>query len=254
MREVKKPEKATRRQRRGIISTGISLISYLILIVLMAWVGLLMVFSGYRVCQGAQATYQRIATMQMMNDQLLKRTPIYGANHADEILQLNEKQLLTWITQNSLIPHSMAYMKQQQAAFSAHFHLPAKQHKNPFARLGQKMKIFFSEGIAIAWGVTRIMLGRVLIFLLAIPLFLLCAMLGVVDGLVQRDIRKFQGARESTLFFHQMKSNLSFWFFIPMFAYFAWPWATMPTWFLIPIAFVMSVFIQASLRSFKKYV
>jgi len=220
----------------------------------MAWVSLLILLSGYRVCQGAVATYQRIAVMVMINDQLLKKTPIYGANHADEILQKNEKQLLEWIRQNSPIHHSMAYMKQKQTEISAHFHLPAKQHKNPFARLGQKMKTFFSEAMGITWGVTRIMLGRVMIFLLAIPLFLLCAMLGVVDGLVQRDIRKFQGARESTLFFHQMKSNLSFWFFIPMFAYFAWPWATMPTWFLIPIAFVMSVFIQASLRSFKKYV
>ena len=55
-----------------------------------------------------------------------------------------------------------------------------------------------------------------------IPLFSLSLSIGLVDGLVQRDIRKFQGARESTLLFHRIKRCGAAIFFLPLFAYLAW--------------------------------
>jgi len=95
---------------------------------------------------------------------------------------------------------------------------------------------------------------RLFVFLLSMPLFLLLIGWVIVDGLVQRDIRKFQAARESTYLFHRIKMAWQSTFFIPLFLYLVWPYAVNPSWFLMPMAVVLGLMMQVSLRSFKKYV
>lgn len=110
------------------------------------------------------------------------------------------------------------------------------------------------EMMPLIYGVTHMVITRFLAFCLVIPLFLLCLSLGFIDGIVQRDIRKFQVARESTLLFHVLKHHSVFWFYIPFFIYWVLPLPISPPWFLIPVAIILSVFVQWSTKSFKKYI
>jgi integrating conjugative element membrane protein (TIGR03747 family) len=48
-------------------------------------------------------------------------------------------------------------------------------------------------------------LTRLLILTLSIPLFLMAAFIGAVDGLVRRDLRRFGAGRESGFVYHRAK-------------------------------------------------
>jgi integrating conjugative element membrane protein (TIGR03747 family) len=102
--------------------------------------------------------------------------------------------------------------------------------------------------------VTQLIWVKLSIWLLSLPLLLLMIVLGVIDGLVQRDIRKFQGARESTFFFHTITKQMKLIFFIPVLLYLIWPWPLRSMWVLIPWAIGLGILMQNSVRTFKKYV
>lgn len=44
---------------------------------------------------------------------------------------------------------------------------------------------------------------RLVILVMTIPLFLMAAFTGLVDGLVRRDLRKFGAGRESSYLYHK---------------------------------------------------
>jgi integrating conjugative element membrane protein (TIGR03747 family) len=95
---------------------------------------------------------------------------------------------------------------------------------------------------------------RLLICLMAIPFIVAFIILSCVDGLVQRDIRKHQGARESTFFFHKVKELLSKSVFIILLIYLAFPYMIPPIVMLIPLSIVISLILSLSLKNYKKYV
>ena len=59
-------------------------------------------------------------------------------------------------------------------------------------------------------GTTGVILTRCLIFIAFIPFLTIILCMLIIDGLVQRDKRKFQGARESTFLFHLLKPSAIF--------------------------------------------
>jgi hypothetical protein len=101
--------------------------------------------------------------------------------------------------------------------------------------------------------VSEIQLARLFIFILALPLFIVSLVVLITDGLVKRDIRKFQGARESAFTFHRLKSCLGFCFFIPFFIYLSMPLSVSPILILIPHILLFSGIAALSITHFKKH-
>jgi integrating conjugative element membrane protein (TIGR03747 family) len=126
---------------------------------------------------------------------------------------------------------------------------------NPFAReFIHTCSLMKNQILPLLSGALAVILKRFWVFVTALPLFFLSLMIGLVDGLVQRDIRKFQGARESSLLFHTIRYSGTALFFLPLLTYFAWLSPVSPAWFFIPMAVVMGLWFTFSLRFFKKYV
>lgn len=78
--------------------------------------------------------------------------------------------------------------------------------------------------------------------------------LGLIDGLVQRDIRKFQAARESTLFFHRAKQAWRTFLLSGYFLFMVIPVGFNPEVGLLIIGSGMGFLTATMMRSFKKYV
>lgn len=110
------------------------------------------------------------------------------------------------------------------------------------------------HAVNLLMAVTEITLSRLLVFLSALPLFVLIVLVFVTDGLVKRDIRKFQGARETTFIFHRTKNLWGFCFFVPLFIYLSLPLSLMPTLFLLVQALLLGMVAMLSATYFKKYV
>ncbi len=96
-------------------------------------------------------------------------------------------------------------------------------------------------------------LVRLLILVLTSPLFLTSAFVGLVDGLVRRDIRKFGAGRESGFIYHRAKAALLPMAVLPWLVYLALPVSLHPLVVLLPCAFLLGVTINITAATFKKY-
>lgn len=126
---------------------------------------------------------------------------------------------------------------------------------NPIAKeFSQTCSVIKTQILPLLSGAVAVVVTRLWILITAFPLFLLSLSVGLIDGLVQRDIRKFQGKRESALLFHRIKRGGAAIFFLPLLAYLAWLSPVSSLWFLAPMAISIGLWLALSLRFFKKYV
>ena len=112
----------------------------------------------------------------------------------------------------------------------------------------------WTERYLIAAGFTVLtFIVRLLVLVLTLPLFLLAAFVGLIDGLVRRDIRKFGAGRESGFVYHRAKAALMPLAMLPWVTYLALPVSLHPLVILLPSAAMLGVATNIAASSFKKY-
>jgi integrating conjugative element membrane protein (TIGR03747 family) len=94
---------------------------------------------------------------------------------------------------------------------------------------------------------------RVLVLCLTVPLFATAAFVGLVDGLVRRDIRRFGAGRESGFIYHRARASILPLTLLPWAAYLAMPVSVHPLFILLPCAVLLSIALNVTAGSFKKY-
>ncbi|WP_313054333.1 TIGR03747 family integrating conjugative element membrane protein [Pseudomonas lopnurensis] len=94
---------------------------------------------------------------------------------------------------------------------------------------------------------------RLLILVLSLPLFVMAAFAGLVDGLVRRDIRKFGAGRESGFVYHRAKASLMPLAVLPWIIYLTLPASVHPLLVLLPSAALLGLGVSITAGSFKKY-
>lgn len=107
-------------------------------------------------------------------------------------------------------------------------------------------------GLAAVYAVLTF-LARVLILILSLPLFLMAAFTGLVDGLVRRDLRRFGAGRESGFIYHRAKMLILPLLVLPWVIYPALPMTINPIIILLPSAAALGLVVSISAGSFKKY-
>jgi integrating conjugative element membrane protein (TIGR03747 family) len=95
---------------------------------------------------------------------------------------------------------------------------------------------------------------RLLVLYLSLPVFLTAAMVGLVDGLVRRDIRRFGAGRESGYVYHRAKACLIPVAVSPWIIYLALPGSVSPLLVALPGAVLLGVIIDIIAGSFKKHI
>ena len=117
-----------------------------------------------------------------------------------------------------------------------------------------KMAYGAVEPYAIAAGYTALtFLVRLVVLCLTLPLFLSAAFVGLVDGLVRRDLRRFGAGRESGFLYHRARMLVLPLAVLPWLAYPAIPVAMHPLWILLPTAIPLCISVNVTVGSFKKY-
>ena len=104
-----------------------------------------------------------------------------------------------------------------------------------------------------SWYVVRIFGTRLAILILAIPVFGLCGIVAMVDGLVRRDLRRWGGGRESGFIYHWAKRvalplAVGVWLI-----YLIVPISVHPSLVILPFATLLGLAITAAVGTFKKY-
>lgn len=117
------------------------------------------------------------------------------------------------------------------------------------------MQHTLSKWVLMSMYVGQDVLLRLSVAAFALPAFVLACLVGIVDGLVRRDLRRWGGGRESSFVYHHAK-RYTHWALTGGFGlYLAWPFggfnpAYMVFVFTLLVAFTMSTAVAA----FKKYV
>jgi integrating conjugative element membrane protein (TIGR03747 family) len=123
------------------------------------------------------------------------------------------------------------------------------------SKANTSMQRALSKWALMSMYVAQDVLLRLSVAAFALPAFLLACMVGIVDGLVRRDLRRWGGGRESSFVYHHAK-RYTHWALTGGFGlYLAWPFggfnpAYMVFVFTMLVAFTMSTAVAA----FKKYV
>ena len=101
--------------------------------------------------------------------------------------------------------------------------------------------------------VTIIFAIRVAILVLSVPLFIMVSVIGIVDGLVRRDLRRYGAGYESSFVYHHAKRYVKPAMYGPCMLYLAWPTAVWPNLLLLPSALVLGFVLSVVTGAFKKY-
>jgi integrating conjugative element membrane protein (TIGR03747 family) len=122
--------------------------------------------------------------------------------------------------------------------------------------------LFWTEAVTMvircallsAGNVTLTFLLRLAILLQALPLFALAIIIGLIDGLVRRDLRRFGAGHESGFVYHHARRMIA-----SSLATTGLVWLTVPVFFVpeyvfIPTAAGIGLAVSVTGGSFKKYV
>lgn len=102
--------------------------------------------------------------------------------------------------------------------------------------------------------ITQVYAVRLAVLLLATPVFVLAGIVGLTDGLIERDRRRFGGARETGFVYHHAKrlvapSVAAAWVF-----YLAMPASVHPNLVILPAAGLFGLSLAVSSATFKKHI
>ncbi|HRL52875.1 MAG: TIGR03747 family integrating conjugative element membrane protein [Pseudoxanthomonas sp.] len=107
----------------------------------------------------------------------------------------------------------------------------------------------------IAMHVAQDIALRLSVAVFALPAFLLACIVGAVDGLVRRDLRRWRGGRESSFVYHHAKRYTG-WALTGGFGlYLTWPFGGFnPAYMVLVFTVLVAVALSTTVASFKKYV
>lgn len=205
----------------------ILIISLLAWFILMIWFGMKIILQDVYATSDQINSFVKIYTQFIfLHNPLLLSKALFFLAKIQNTIQQTIEWLFIWIDRlfQSLQPSSLIHYQQTISAIPA-----------------------------ILFGVIEIVALRLFIFILNIPFLLCLIFLAIVDGLGQRDIRKHQGSRESTFFFHRIKPLNAKLFYLIFLIYMSAPTMIYPPVILIPMTIILSIGTMTSVKSYKKY-
>jgi len=131
----------------------------------------------------------------------------------------------------------------------------AAPRENPSRLRGYLRKAYAAAAdyIVSAMTITQLFAVRLAVLMLALPAFLLLGMVALTDGLVQRDLRKWGGGRESSFVYHWAKKAIGPTLIFPWLIYLSMPVSVHPNLVVLPFAAFFALMIDVMASRLKKY-
>lgn len=189
-----------------------------------------------------------------------------GSTHSELMLQQELQYLNKDFTRSAIVERPVRYAKR----FSDNFYeltfkrtgvqaaviwlaTPTQTSSGAVRKSLHRYFRMMQEYVLAAMTVTQIFAVRLAVLTLAMPAFVLLGAMGLVDGLVQRDIRRWSGGRESSFVYHWAKKALYPSLILPWIVYLAIPVNVHPNLVVLPFAVLFAVSLMVMSSTFKKY-
>lgn len=196
--------------------------------------------------------------------------PEQGWRHAADMLDYELNQLSENFTRSAVVqePGRTAHWLVENAyewifvrsgladwmqASSERASAPSRAGERDFRYYISQVYVWTESYLIASAFIVLVFLVRLLVLVLTLPLFLLAAFVGLIDGLVRRDIRRMGAGRESGFIYHRAKASLMPLAVLPWIVYLAMPFSVSPLWILLPSAVLLGIAVNIAAGSFKKY-
>ena len=192
--------------------------------------------------------------------------PQEGVDHSRRMLEREIGYVHRDFAQSLLVEHPAAYVR-LFAEVSYHylfqvtglerFGLWLHQPPDPDGyRLQLWLRGLFAhiaQHVIAAVNITQVFALRLGVLTLAMPVFVLFGLVAVVDGLVQRDLRRWGGGRESSFLYHHAKRLVWPSIVLAWVVYLAMPVSVHPNFVILPFAVLSALATAVTASTFKKY-
>ncbi|MDC5870287.1 TIGR03747 family integrating conjugative element membrane protein [Vibrio europaeus] len=112
---------------------------------------------------------------------------------------------------------------------------------------------FFWRHAISAYYMMKVLIVRCCVLLFSLPVFLLFALVGVVVGLVKRDLRRFGAGRESSDRFEVSRKLVFPCVGLCMVIYISYPSSINPAFIIVPFAAMFGYAVHLTFSNYKKY-
>ncbi|BFM18930.1 TIGR03747 family integrating conjugative element membrane protein (plasmid) [Maricurvus nonylphenolicus] len=190
--------------------------------------------------------------------------PEQGADHSQTVLASDQAYLSSQLYENSLNTKHVVAEKAQDAVawvekqmkFNAkppNFNAKSNKTMSSISDWGSEYYRKAQPYLEAASTVTQTFVIRLALIVFSMPVFLLAGLIGAVDGLVERDLRRWGGGRESSNVFNLAKRSV-----VPAFVgacviYISLPFSIDPVIVLLPFALLLGFAVRISFDRLKKY-
>jgi integrating conjugative element membrane protein (TIGR03747 family) len=111
----------------------------------------------------------------------------------------------------------------------------------------------FDDYLEASTYVTQTFIIRLALILFSLPIFLVAALVGGVDGLVERDLRRWGGGRESSNVFNLARRSVVPSFVAACVVYISLPFSINPIIVILPFACLLGLATRIAFERLKKY-
>lgn len=111
----------------------------------------------------------------------------------------------------------------------------------------------YDEYLEASTYVTQTFVIRLALILFSLPIFIIAALVGGVDGLVERDLRRWGGGRESSNVFNLARRSVLPAFVAACVLYISLPFSLNPVIVILPFSFLLGLAVRIGFERLKKY-
>ena len=101
--------------------------------------------------------------------------------------------------------------------------------------------------------VVQTVVVRLALLFFSLPVFIMAAFVGAADGLVERDLRRWGGGRESSHVFRIARRSVTPTFLSACVIYISLPFSLDPALVIMPFALLLGIVVRVSFERLKKY-
>lgn len=188
--------------------------------------------------------------------------PEQGVGHAKAVLAADQAYLNQQLYDQSSVIRSdiivltgktAAWLSRQSCLKTWLYNAPDIAGGTSLQKWGHDLYQRFDDYLQASAYATQTFIIRLALILFSLPIFLIAILVGGVDGLVERDLRRWGGGRESSNVFNLARRSVVPSFVAACVVYISLPFSINPVVVILPFATLLGMATRIAFERLKKY-
>jgi integrating conjugative element membrane protein (TIGR03747 family) len=218
----------------GCVGIFVWIVFSLLLSIFIEWLGIAFFWSE----QG----HHHAVAMLLNESRYLNQHILIVSGEFEQLVYQTTQRMVGWISNDSGFEPLLQWLA-----------LPDQSQTGKLGEWGQSLIVNYEPYLLAVPVIAQLFCVRLAIVVLSLPAFFLFALVGIVDGLVERDLRRWGGGRESSNLYNLARKTIMPLFVLACMGYLSSPVSVHPAWVIIPFSALASFSLKITFSRLKKY-